>query len=170
MKANTYAAKFSIIRCPAFFLRTSPQVSSANPACMNSTRYPVFSVQAKFVATRMWPTASASLTASGSLSPGLEFVEIFLVLRIVGSRLVGRLGDNECVAARRPPLTSCHLLARPAGSGLGLLGQAGRQRYRKNTRGENATCVPLRNALAETCPRRDLVLLATVPSQLYSPD
>ena len=53
VEAHPYAAKFSIIKCAAFFFRTKPHVGNAKPGWVNSTKYPVFSVQPKFVATRM---------------------------------------------------------------------------------------------------------------------
>jgi hypothetical protein len=59
--------KFMDIVCPAFFARQSPVSTSANPACMNMTRKPVISVHMKLIATRLWPTPSASLTARGSI-------------------------------------------------------------------------------------------------------
>ncbi len=58
--------KFIAIVWLAFFARHNPVSTRANPACMNMTRKPVTSVQTKLIETRLWPTPSASLTASGS--------------------------------------------------------------------------------------------------------
>src|SRR5262249_26430193 len=61
-----YTMKFIIMVWLAFLARHNPVSTMANPACMNMTRNPVTSVQTKFVAIRLWPTA---LTTSSSVSP-----------------------------------------------------------------------------------------------------
>ena len=60
--------KFIAMVWAAFLARVSPASAMANPACMNMTRKPQKGIQTKLIATRLCPTTSASLTASGSLA------------------------------------------------------------------------------------------------------
>ena len=77
----------------------------------------MFSVQAKLVAIRTWPTESASFTASGSFARlRLILVERLLLRRVVGIGFVGRLGDHEGVAAGVDGVVLSPV-AMPAGSG-----------------------------------------------------
>ena len=84
----------------------------------------MLSVQAKFVAIRRWPTASASFAASGSFSACAWYSSnVLLLLAVVRRRRVRRLGDDEGRAARvvdeRP------VAGRDAGGiGLRLVGRA----------------------------------------------
>jgi len=58
--------KFIAMVCETFLARQRPVSTIAKPACMNMTRKPVTSVQVMLIATRLWPTALASFSASGS--------------------------------------------------------------------------------------------------------
>ena len=71
--------KFIAMVWPAFLARVKPVSASAKPACMNMTRKPQKSTQTMLIAMRLWPTTSASLTASGSL------VAMFFMSSAVGA-------------------------------------------------------------------------------------
>src|SRR6267142_5185512 len=60
-----YTMKFIIMVCPTFFARVKPVSARAKPACMNITRKPATSVHTKLIATRLWPTKSASSSTVG---------------------------------------------------------------------------------------------------------
>src|SRR5437870_7363749 len=60
-----YTMKFIIMVWPAFLARVKPVSASAKPACMNMTRKPATSTQTKLMATRLWPTKSASSSTVG---------------------------------------------------------------------------------------------------------
>src|SRR3979490_359211 len=54
-----YTMKFIVMVCAAFFARVKPVSTSAKPACMNITRKPATSHQAKLMAT-VWASISPS--------------------------------------------------------------------------------------------------------------
>ncbi len=58
--ANDVEPRFIIIMWPAFFALVSPVTKNAKPTCMNSTKKPVMSNQAKLMDTRRCPASLAN--------------------------------------------------------------------------------------------------------------
>src|SRR2546425_1753961 len=90
--------KFIIIVWATFFARVKPVSASAKPACMNMTRKPVSSVHMMLIATRLWPTASATSTSVGFPASLAGTSAIVPVVVPLGSGFGGGAGAGAAAA------------------------------------------------------------------------